>query len=445
MSQLQSHYKALLVSFIGIFLYILGNHIHVPFLSDSMYQFIRLSPVLEANRFSFFGLGLGPVIMGFFFSELLSFVLPPVSKWRKTGRNGRDKINILALVLSAVLILVTIYSELQNFAISPAQDHGSMFTSSLVIPLIYLFFFTGAVTLFILGYWMTKRGLANGFGVLVVFDIIIYTGKTIFNDVKYFINDSANFYFPGIIFFFLFIWILYYFVFKPKAMTDITFKNKRLLYDVPPVAQGVFAIIWSYNLVLLPPMLWPESSWAKYMPPDWMYTIVFTLLFLVVSLFSYWLAYSSKRLKNNVTISMNSLSEKTYFFTSMKYLLIVVVVSFLLSMPRPFESDGRLALQWISLAYLLLLYFIGKDILEHFMFIRKHSDVATLGEFDNFQYMTVIKKYLISMDIDCLVQGFEFRRLYAFISPIYKMQLLVPRSKLVEAKSLLEIDKVEII
>lgn len=445
MSKSQSHYKALMISLIGILLYWLGNHIYVPYLSDSVYEFIRLSPALETNHLSFFAIGLGPIIMGFFFSEVMSFVIPPVSKWRKLGRAGRNKINVLALALSVLFTLAAIYQRVQFLAIVPAPGQGEMFAPEVITPLLYTFFFLGAVSLFFLGRFMTTYGLANGFGVLVIFDIIKYTGSTIIKDIKFFMTDNSIFYFPGIFFFFLFVWVLYYFVFKPNKTIEITFNNKIILYEIPPVPQGLFAIIWSYNIILLPSAFWPDTAWARFASQDWSYSIFFALAFLCISFFTFWLAFSFKRIKNNVSVSINPISEKKYFSTSMKSLLIVVVVSFLLSMPRPFEQEGFLALQWISLAYLLLFYFIGKDIFDHFRFLQRHVEVVEIEEFDNIYYAGVAKGYLLSMQIDCHLQGFELRRLYAFISPIYKTKLLVPKSKLAEVKNLLKTDTIEII
>ncbi|MCB0349508.1 MAG: hypothetical protein KDD37_11780, partial [Bdellovibrionales bacterium] len=425
MNSFSSASKALLVSISGVLIYILGNHIHIPLLSNSVYDLVRTAPILSADVYSWFGLGITSLVTGFFVIEVLSFILPPFSTWRRQSRFGRNKLNLISLILGLIIALLQSYALVSSLVIQPAVLDSVQLTKLLI----YAYFLSGVLSLYYVCQYMTKFGLANGFGVIIIYDIIKFTVANTISDVSYTMDEGSRFNFTALIFLIFFIYLLYKFVLSTKRQVEVNFNNEKVMFDLSPVAQGIFCISWAYTIVSIP-NLFVSSQYqiSLYDPTNWFHSIGFMVLLLILSFVSYWLAYSPKRVQYNAEAKMDTNNQREYNQSSIKSLITFVVIAFLFSMPRPFEPKSFLSFQWISLAYLVFLFFISKDIVGHLCFLKKHKDVVTVETFDNIHLANLAKNYLLKNKIDCHLQGFEFRRLYSFVGSMYKIKLLVPRS-----------------
>ncbi len=67
-------------------------------------------------------LGLKPAFGAFMFVELLSFVVPPLTSFRRQGLAGRRKLNVAALLLAVVIALLQGYYGAQFLLADPDTE-----------------------------------------------------------------------------------------------------------------------------------------------------------------------------------------------------------------------------------------------------------------------------------------------------------------------------------
>lgn len=179
----------------------------------------------------------------------------------------------------------------------------------------------------------------------------------------------------------------------------------------------------------------------------WPYAISFLVVFPLISFVCYFITFSPQRIENNLGLSEGlggafKSKLKKHVWVS---IAVVTTVGFLLIVPRPFQAEGALVPYIFGLSQFFLIYFIGKDFLDNLKFLQSVDDCVCIGEFDNVHLMTAAKGLLEKEGIQHHVRGYELRRLYSFINPLYKMSLLIKTDDAQRARSLIGIDSAKIV
>ena len=97
------------------------------------------------------------------------------------------------------------------------------------------------------------------------------------------------------------------------------------------------------------------------------------------------------------------------------------------------------------LAELIVIVAISRDIFYQYKFMSNVKKYRVMHDFDNVHYVTMLKGLFERENIKFCIQGFEFRRLYFFFNPLYKMKLLVADSDFERAAALVDLQNIKTI
>ena len=164
-------------------------------------------------KLSIFSLGIMPYISASIIMNLMTVVIPPLSRLQREGEEGRKKINqytrygtLLLCAIQAVFILMwaldpqTVSTEKRIPLVSPFMKDNSL----AFILLGVLTITTGTMLLMWIGEQMTERGIGNGVSLLIMAGIIAQLPPML---VKLFSGESIHF-FEAIILMILFLLLI---------------------------------------------------------------------------------------------------------------------------------------------------------------------------------------------------------------------------------------------
>ena len=438
--------RAVLVTVGCLFVYEAAIFLPFPFPTiESVYPFPRL-PYLETDHLYLFTLGFIPAAAGFFCVEILSFIVPRLKKHRNGGVDGRKILNyysIATVVLFAVLeasALATIFYFLNTVPEKPVIQDFSVNTVILLVG----FFLIGFGILIWLGVVISRHGIGNGFCILIVYGTI----KTMGLNLYWYIADTSSLNneqnLLGIGFMLVIIAILVEEIRKP-AKLQATLSENKVFFEIPMFPQGIMPIYWTAYLTLLLSSLSNTYGFDfKYDPSGLGYLVPFSIGLLVTGFVSYSLICAPAKITNNTfgKLQFQEGWESQVKRAAKKGILMMAILSLLLST----LLIGEIRDYFIEPLFdLIIITVISRDIFYQYKFMSNVKKHKVLHDFDNVHYVTMLKGTFERENIKFCIQGFEYRKLYFFFNPLYKMKIMVADSDFERARELADLDNIKII
>ncbi|MCP3962447.1 MAG: hypothetical protein GY719_31785 [bacterium] len=379
-------------------------------------------------------LGLTPFVSGFLLVELYSLLTPWGRRVRRSGFDGRRRLNKGAFGLSlliglaqAAAVTVSLENMVTSGGLALVPDPGFPFRLLAVATML-----AALVAQFVLCNVITARGIGNGFCLLVLADIVL--AVVVGWPSSTFARDKAGFY--------LFTCLVAGAIFARLLKTPGTYRVSVLTHETeqieyPAFPQGVVPIGWAYKVLVIP--IWLDamlgSDGLLFLSQEarlvGLAVVAPVLCFASVHLFS-----SRKRVETNLPGALpeaefEEMSKRRLHLTTAA--LVVSAVAFAV-LEIYLLSEYRLP-GFLSLAMTVA---IGVDLFDEWRFRQRNVAVAELCELDNVHLGLFVEAGLRHRDIDCLVKARHFRGLFFFLRPLYKMNVLVPADRLDEAREWIE-------
>lgn len=179
-----------------IFIYIVGTHIVLPGIDPNVLAeqtknnkagggILGLLDTFVGgsfNRASIFALGIMPYISASIFMQLMTILVPQISKIQKEGESGRKKINQWTRYLTVgvtafqAIAYISFLTQTYGNAIIPSYGAG-LFKFSTVILLT-----AGTLLVMWLGEKITDKGLGNGTSIIIMVGILARLPQAIFQE-----------------------------------------------------------------------------------------------------------------------------------------------------------------------------------------------------------------------------------------------------------------------
>ena len=257
--------------------------------------------------------------LGFFYVELLSFVIPKFRQYRKGGREGRRQLTLWSIGVSLLLIVYFSYTLL-DFLMPLVDSSGqSVILNAFYwkMPLALLGMVLSGVLACVMAEGITRFGIGNGFCIFLIGNYLISLPTGFFAIYKEYrsINHPPNL--VGI-FATILIVIYLYQKFWPhtlplfKSLRPNTLngevKDKPISFQLPILPQGIFTFLWPASI-----HMWPVSIlfWIGIFPPSnnfmdqwlneqsWGYLWGYTVLLVGTSYLGYWMISHPKSIAGN--------------------------------------------------------------------------------------------------------------------------------------------------
>jgi hypothetical protein len=206
---------------------------------------------------------------------------------------------------------------------------------------------------------------------------------------------------------------------------------------LPAFPQGSVPLTWA--LSTLPAVWWYlwDLHWLRFGISDnaWVGTILIAVPLL--SWLTFHLFSSRPRLEANLTDPQDFLDDLA---ATLRRRAIPATV--LLTLGGAVSLYGRdhwphaLAASVTFLEFLFLMT-IGLDLWDEIRFRRRHGSAALLVQLDNAHFSYRLEEELQQAEINALARGHQFRSLYFFFGPLYKIDMLVPAGQLGRAREVL--------
>lgn len=440
-NNLQPVTRAILVTIGCLTAYEAGNSVHFPFFSVEL-----TATSSQPVQFSLFTIYFIPAISGFFYVEILSFIIPRLKKHRSGGVNGRKFLNYYAIV-AAILVavwqaswLASTFYHMNTIPERPVIQDFSVNT----IMLLAGFFFIGFGILIWLGVVISRHGIGNGFCILVGYAIIknigfnlyMYTTDTLS------LNNEPNL--IGVGFMVIVIAILVEQIRKP-AKLQATLSGNNVFFEIPMFPQGIVPILWTtFVMSLLLTFSNPDVLLFDHDISGLSYVVPFSIGLLATGFISFFLICAPARITNNTfgKLQFQEGWRSQVKRAAKKGVLMMTALSLLLSI----LPIGGITDYFIKpLAELIVIVAISRDIFYQYKFMSNVKKYRVMHDFDNVHYVTMLKGLFERENIKFCIQGFEFRRLYFFFNPLYKMKLLVADSDFERAAALVDLQNIKTI
>jgi hypothetical protein len=94
---------------------------------------------------------------------------------------------------------------------------------------------------------------------------------------------------------------------------------------------------------------------------------------------------------------------------------------------------GTLVLSFLNV---VMIAAIALDLWDQFRFRRQRGATALLVQLDNVHFSYRLEERLQEEGIDALARGHQFRSLFFFFGPLFKIDVLVPREQLPRARQI---------
>lgn len=446
---MQSATRAILVTVGCLIVYEAGYLIQFPLLTaESVEQAIR-PYYFETGHVNLFALGLMPAISGFFYVEIFSFIIPKLKRHRAGGVNGRRRLNYYSIALAIMLALLRASFVASSFSISIVIDNGIPIgpePSSTTVILLILFLLIGFGILLWLGNCISRYGIGNGFCVIVVYGIIKDKFFLLYRYFDYSGKVSAEIYLEHILLVVYVIAILSIYMGKPNKI-KATFSGNKINFEIPKFPQGLMPISWPDAIFWIPFFFILPVDFHFY-AYDLSGVALYVGILLPVSVLTYLMICGPSRIRNNTDGKLQfqeGWNSKLKVATVKGVFLIVALYLLLRIPPLATITEGSLDYGTEGLGSLIILVAICRDILIQYKFMKSVKTYKVLCDFDNVHYVTMLKGLFEKENIKFCIQGFEYRRLYFFFSPLYKMKLLVDDTDYERARELADLDNIKTI
>jgi hypothetical protein len=433
------------------------------------FPFIRIETtgIIQPNKLQFFALGLMPIISGFTFIEILSFFIPPLSAWRRSGTNGRHKLTQWALIASFVAACLHgfeishISGGLQIF--EPAVLPGCSSTiQHLTVTSILV---AGAFVLYCFILVLNKYGLTNGF--VVVFFLSESTGliTNIIGSIKAFFcgpfpeitfDLKMNLFYLAIGFIIIISSIIKtihspknpfrkYFWDRPTATYLI--RNVNLSTETSPMPQTLnngFGIFYMEALYLSAyNSLNVVKEYLGYLQSTYQLIDLLILSVFLWFLFTgtYW---KTLQLEGRAHLPSKTKRSCDYFLF---WLAIGCVLVFqtqiydLIGFPNyQFRDSLHLIFDFTEWFVLIIL---GRELYENIKHYRENSTRECLLEMDNVEMAQLWTAQFKEANIPLHIEGLRYRQITQFFAPYLKMRVWVTPQYKEEALKIMDLDNLK--
>ena len=433
------------------------------------FPFIRIETtgVIQPNELQFFALGLMPIISGFTFIEILSFFIPPLSAWRRSGTYGRHKITQWALIASFVAACLHgfeishISGGLQIFEPAVLPRYSSTIQHLTVTSILV----AGAFVLYCFILVLNKYGLTNGFilfffltgsvGIIqALFRVTLDPFIKIFDLINF--DEKMNFFYISLFGVIITFWTIQtirspknllrkYFWDRP-SVTFIT-DNRQLSTETSPLPQTLSNGFGLFTTLLL------YLSFYKVIPFDFdtaslTVSIFQTVDFLVFSLFlwllftgSYW---KTSHLEGRARLSPKSERTSSYFVV---WALIGCFTILLNPVLATFSTIPSFFLFTFSnlfdITNCFSLIILGRELYENIKHYRENSTRECLLEMDNVEMAQLWTAQFKEANIPFHIEGLRYRQITQFFAPYLKMRVWVAPQYKEEALKIMDLDNLK--
>ena|GEM_PF-3377415 len=400
-------------------------------------------------------LGLTPVISAFFYVEVLSLILKPLSRWRLEGTSGRQKLNQTAWVTTLLITFIQAWGT--SYLVMSLDTANPPVLNPAPGLLFHIINITTLMAGTCLAIWLarmiTQLGVGNGFLILA----LPYWLKSIciraygqITDLQKPINTSND----------LFSWDLFFilavlattFLWKfiqrgPKVPIKLP-NGKLMRYEISPMPPS--AGTQNYSISLLATISGLLTLWhiqTPWMTKGWPHI---TLEILLVGLLS-WLLYNLLWGEFDIFgLAVNELPgilrkrEKLLGKQTLKATAILIGGAFLFWMPLSVTNlDSPF---WVvRFGILIEVLAVLQDLWAQWAFWRTHGQGVELLEMDNVHLASYLKGLFQAEGMPCHIQAYGYRRLFFIFSPLNKMRLLVPEEVADKARELLTTVKYQVV
>jgi len=447
--------------------YELGRRLPVPFVEISV-------PGRDDTAIGLFRLGIQPYLYGFLAVELFSLLVPPARRLRRAGLPGRRKLSGAAV---AVGLLISWIQSAGLTAEILRSGYLTTATPTLTRSYLALVLTAGAAALFWLARKASDHGLADGFCLLLAFDLI----KLQIGSVRVSMAEGAL---------------------QPSsvAVSDLI---------LIATAVGIWRFLGSgatlevadrdlvphrfklpaFSASLIPAILvavFLERSWLSQFVPFWIWLKLFYLNRTLEAVRSMDLE-RLESLDNSLLHGLMSMSTDTKILAlGILIPLFCVVAYWLFGRLRRVESElvppavgvrgnpretvrqrfltsmavqtaGPLlfgALSWFASVPILdaiffvdvvVLTAVARDVVDQVRLASRTRETVKLLDLDNIHLAAYLRTVLRSEDVKVEIQAYHLRRLLFFFGALFKMQVRVAREDEDRAWEILEEQEVAVV
>lgn len=421
--------RSALVTFAAICAFYLISYIPLPFLT------MPLATTEFNDRFTIGALGIRPAVFAFLIVELMSFVLPPLQRWRMGGLLGRARLTQLAFATTGVIAFA------QAIAITRILTGDPLDGLRLIEGSYQHFTIVGTISLMggtavslLIAATITIWGSCNGILMILlaqtVKDLIPNLNKMFFD--VHATTPETNF--TGFLLLILAIAAAFYAVTKePKANAHDT--QGPLPFQLPGLPTSLFQTTDMGPLFIMLGSVFSISSSELY--PSLPQVLGLVLSTLLTCIAFYWVFNSEESVNRAIQGEARLDSAQPQSRKRLYYVLTAITVITL--MPLTVGS----VLGSVGVATVLLLSTVLADIRAQWIFTRRHPDQVCLLAMDNVHLAEVFRARLAREGIESYLQGASYRRQVFIFNPLVKMRLLVPKSAAPRAQSILSQSETE--
>lgn len=413
---------ALTVLLLGLF--VLGHRIPLPFVAPEIFTWVEMP-----RTPSLMMLGTAPLFFGFILVEAFALATSPGRRLRAAGPAGRAKLNRAALTvglgLSAVQAsgIASVLAAMTTPAGMPVVSlPGPVFRILLIATLTAV-----TAALFYLGSFLSEYGIGNGFSLLILTQIGLSLWQVWaprFFEETAGLSGSSPIQGVGI----LLVGVLAALLIRHVQMSEAT--------RTPPFPQSTLPLVLAGAVVnsalILPRFFEGQDTLPWFAGP--------VAVLFAVPFFS-WPAYHlfSSRGRLNANLSepeevLDGLSDtlSRRFLTSTALLTVggAALTAWSWSQPGTYVAV-------LTFLDLLLVTAIAFDLRDQFVFLRRNGATARLVQLDNVHLSYQLVARLEESGIDALARGHHHRSLLFFLGPLIKIDMLVPRDQLDDARAIL--------
>jgi hypothetical protein len=382
-------------------------------------QYLQL--VGRVETLSVLALGLRPLILAFVFVELLSFVIPPGRRLRRSGVDGRRRLNQLSLLVG--VILAALQAAGIAFALSAQGLTSVPGFSFLLISIPTLV--AGVLVALLLATMITRWGIGNGVCLFICLPFILSFSAGIYERAaldRIFVSNIEPLIFIATVA------ILVWCFARRPTVEWISPGGNPISAPAPAFPQGAEPIVFTVGV-----FTWISSLAMVGWPLLWSNSVALPLavaLLLASSFVTFHLFSSRNRLFSNLPEgAVNENSGRPLRARMLMTAVMFVAVWILHTIDEPM----------LSFVGITILVAFGFDLAGEIRFRLKYGDdVASVLEMDNVYGATYLSAILAEAGIDSTIRAFHFRSLMFFFEPIVKMELLVPAGKVTQAQELIQ-------
>lgn len=317
-----------------LFIFRFGSHIPVPGIdltamdavmrstqSGGLLGLIDLFSGGALLRFSLFGLGIMPYITSSIIMQLLTVVIPSLSRLSREGEAGRKKVQSYTRYGTIIVSALQAYGYLLILKGMSANSPGliqadpGIFTLGFIISVV-----AGTIFLMWIGEQITERGLGNGISVLIFAGIAARLPEALYQTFSFVNQGVLN---PVVVILLLGILVLVvgFVVYEQTGVRKIPIQySKRVVgrrvmqgqsthipFKINP--SGVIPIIFASSVILFPAQIAQFASGSEVMlwiqsildpRTSWFYYLAYTILVVFFAYFYTSIQYNPNEIADNL-------------------------------------------------------------------------------------------------------------------------------------------------